>query len=256
MKDAIRISHFYYQDLFDNFSLSIPNNQFITVSGPNNCGKTSLMRILNRDIIVDESIEIEGEMINTYSISSYSMLVGCVIPLEKEFEEKTLEKELYLYTDDTKRVDYVLSGLYLKAISRKDITKLSFKEFILCQLAVELIKSLKILLIDDISPYFEKEERCKILSFLKKYQKKEENVILYTTRFLEDSLYTDYLYVIDNKKVVLEGFPSEVLENDTMINKIGLDLPFMIDLSVKLRDYKLLEQIELDKRRMVDVLWK
>ena len=256
MNDAIKISHFYYQNLFDNFSLSIPKNQLVTFSGPNNCGKTTLIRILSREVIVDGDIEIEGERMNTYSISSYSMLVGCVIPLEKEFEESCLEEELYLYTNDSKRVDWILRGLSLKSIRRKDISRLSSQEFILCQLAVELVKSLKILLIDDISSYFERGELYKILSFLKKYQKKEENTILYTTRILEDSLYTDYLYIMDEKKISLEGLPLEVLENDTKINKIGLDLPFMVDLSVKLKDYKLLESIELDKNRMVDALWK
>ena len=77
-----------------------------------------------------------------------------------------------------------------------------------------------------------------------------------TTIHLEDSLPTDVLYIFENGMIALEGKPIEVLENDTRINKIGLELPFMMDLSVKLRDYDLIDTIELDKERLVDSLWQ
>ena len=48
----------------------------------------------------------------------------------------------------------------------------------------------------------------------------------------------------------------EIIEKDNIMNKAGLNLPFMIDLSVKLRDYELVNCIEQDKDRMVDLLWK
>ena len=44
--------------------------------------------------------------------------------------------------------------------------------------------------------------------------------------------------------------------DDNIINKIGLNIPFMIDLSVKLRDYDLITDIETDYDRMIEALWK
>ena len=55
---------------------------------------------------------------------------------------------------------------------------------------------------------------------------------------------------------MIEGNPKEIIEKDNIMNKAGLNLPFMIDLSVKLRDYELINSIEQDKDRMVDLLWK
>ena len=54
----------------------------------------------------------------------------------------------------------------------------------------------------------------------------------------------------------MEGVSKEILIRDNILNKIGLKVPFMYDLSVKLMDYNLLGDIELDKDRMVDQLWK
>ena len=53
-----------------------------------------------------------------------------------------------------------------------------------------------------------------------------------------------------------EGFPLEVLKQDNKLNKLGLELPLMVDLSVKLHDYDLLKDIIIDMDRMVDTLWK
>ena len=76
------------------------------------------------------------------------------------------------------------------------------------------------------------------------------------TSLLECNLLSDYTYIIDHGEIVLEGNPIEVLEKDNVLNKAGLNLPFMMDLSVKLRDYDLVEEIELDMEKMVNILWK
>ena len=73
---------------------------------------------------------------------------------------------------------------------------------------------------------------------------------------LEDSLFSDILYIIKDNEIVLSGPPMEVLQNDNIINKTGLELPFMIDLSVKLRDYDLIQTIETDMDRLVNILWR
>ena len=46
------------------------------------------------------------------------------------------------------------------------------------------------------------------------------------------------------------------MKEDSLINKIGLTLPFMVDLSLKLKYYDLIDDVELDMNRMVDKLWK
>ena len=95
-----------------------------------------------------------------------------------------------------------------------------------------------------------------MLKYLNSYREKHNTTILYTTLNLLESLETDQLYIINNGKIDLSGKPIDVLQQDNKINKIGLKIPFMIDLSVKLKDYELIDEVELDKHRMVDLLWK
>ena len=256
MKESIIIQDLLYWDLFDNLSIEIKENDFVTVSGPNNCGKTTLLRILNREIITDNDILVFNNDINMYRIKDYSEIVQCIIPEEESFQEETLEEELLLYSLDKKEIEEVLKGLRCKKLHKKKFASMSKKEILLSQLIITLVQKPQILLIDQLSTILEEKETIEVLKYLNSYREKHNITILYTTLNLLESLETDQLYIINNGKIDLSGKPIDVLQQDNKINKIGLKIPFMIDLSVKLKDYELIDEVELDKHRMVDMLWK
>lgn len=248
MTKIIEINSFSDDNLFENLTINVEKNTITTISGSNSCGKTTLMRILNREVITDNTILLNNININDYTIKDYTNLIQAVIPLEIVFNEKTLEKEL-------NNLDLV-KGLRIKSILNKDINTLTVKEKVLAQIAIAMDNKPEVLLLDNVFIYFSDKEKEEIFTFLRKYQKKYNLTVLLTTIDLKDSLYTDYLYIIGNKKIILEGKPLEVLEKDNILNKVGLNIPFMADLSVKLKDYDLIDSIILDKDRMVDILWK
>jgi len=86
----------------------------------------------------------------------------------------------------------------------------------------------------------------------------ENNNIKYivVTNNIELSLYSDYLIVCDKEKILIEGNTIEVLKNDKLLKRLGFNLPFIIDLSILLKDYDLVNEIFLDKEGLVDKLWK
>lgn len=248
MTKIIEINNFSDVNLFENLTINVEKNSFTTISGGNSCGKTTLMRILNREIITDNDILVNNKNINDYTVSEYTNLVQTVIPSEIMFEESTLEKEI-------KNINLV-KGLRIKSILDKNIKDLTIKEKVLAQLAIALDYKPQVLLLDNVFIYFSDKEREELFAFLRNFQKKYNLTIVLTTIDLRDSLYTDYLYIIGDKKVKLKGEPLKVLEKDNILNKVGLNIPFMADLSVKLKDYDLLDSILLEKDRMVDILWK
>ena len=46
------------------------------------------------------------------------------------------------------------------------------------------------------------------------------------------------------------------MREDKLIGRLNLELPFMVDLSNKLKLYGLLDEVIIDMDRMVDTLWK
>ncbi|MEG1900652.1 MAG: hypothetical protein RR161_03785, partial [Bacilli bacterium] len=79
-------------------------------------------------------------------------------------------------------------------------------------------------------------------------------IILLTTN-TDDLLYSDYTYVISHYKNQLEGNSINVLKQDLLLNKLNFELPLVIDLSVKLNFYGLLNDTFKDVESLVNKLW-
>ena len=97
--NIIEINKLNYLNVFSDFSTSFEKNKLTTISGPNNCGKTTLLKILSKKINSNSDIIINNNNINDYKINEYYKLVKSVIPLEEEFINYTVEEELQ-YTVD------------------------------------------------------------------------------------------------------------------------------------------------------------
>lgn len=245
----------------NNLDISIEKNTISTFSGANNCGKTTLIRILSKLLDIESEITLENKKISDYKLEEYNEIVKSVIPKEITFDEINIEEELYNkcyleYKEKEQIINYIIKGLKIKKILTKDIKTLNSREITLTQIAIALINKPKLLLIDSLDIYFNLEDQKTIINFLKDYISTYGLTVVITTTDLEISLETDYLYIIDKGDLVLSGAPQEVLQKDNVINKIGLNIPFMIDLSVKLRDYELIKYIETDYDRMIEALWK
>lgn len=260
--DIIKINNLNYKDVFNEFSINIKQDKLVTISGPNNCGKTTLIRLLSRQIKSKNAIKILDKSLESYKITELNNIIQSIIPKEIEFITNTIEDEFKFYLNNSQLNDKenlykkVIKDLKLNKYKKTNPKDLDTTTLIKLQLALSLVKLPKIVLIDSISSYLTKKEMKEIMDILKKYIEEYNLTIIMTTNNLFDTIDSNYLYIISESKIILEGPPIEVLQKDNILNKVGLQVPFMIDLSVKLRDYDLIQDIELDKNRMVDTLWK
>ena len=257
MEVILNVNDLEYEPLFQGLNMYLENEKIITISGANNCGKTTLIRILNREIFLPFDIILEGKNIREYSYEEYFSLVQAVYPLETYFEENTPREELLIHNPDKKeeQINKILIDLNLDKVANKEFSKLSKEDIIKTQIALAVTNAKKLVLIDGIDNEITKETLKEIYIFLKKYTKKYHITVILTSTSLEESFLSDELYIISEKKMILQGDPITVLSKDNVINKAGLKIPFMIDLSVKLRDYDLIKNIILDKQELVDELW-
>ena len=98
----------------------------------------------------------------------------------------------------------------------------------------------------------ENEEIKELYNILKSNNIKYINV----TNNIEEVLLTSNLIVYMDDKEVVSGDTLEVLKNEKLLKRIGLSLPFMVELSMYLQDYNLVDKIYLDKDELEGVLWK
>ncbi len=263
-ENIIEIKELTIPKIFENFNISFAENKFITISGPNNCGKTTLIRILSKKISTKDSVMVRSKKIEDYKPIEYSSMVQVVIPKEMFFQEETVEEFIKRHIEnlnikkEEKPQQYTLlvKKFKLEKFQKNKMIELEDSTLLRIQLAISLYERPKILLLDNVLAEMSKLEKKQILKELKEFQLENNMTIIMTTMNLEETLESDYLYIIADSKIILEGAPQQVLEHDNVLNKLGLELPFMMDLSVKLRDYDVLKEIELDMDRMVEKLWK
>ncbi len=260
--NIIEINNLTLPYAFNNFSITFEKNKLSIISGPNNCGKTTLIRTLDSQIATKNQIFLGTVGLEHYQVTDLALKIKTIIPNEYSFDTSTVEQEIV--TTLIKRFHSVKRSIVKEIIKKGKLTKyqksnpntLSYFQKLKLYLCICLIQKPEVLLLDDVFVKLTESEKQELMSLIIEYRSENEISIIMTVSNLEDSLSGDYLYIIKDSKVVLKGKPIDVLEKDNVINKIGLELPFMIDLSVKLRDYELITNIETDMDRLVNILWK
>ncbi len=100
--------------------------------------------------------------------------------------------------------------------------------------------------------YLDDDFKEKLLNYLKENNKR---IINYTTQ-IEEALLLDYMVVIHENKIIMEGKKELVLQEEKILKKLGYNLPTIVELSKYLKYYKVLNKIYYNKEEMVDDLWK
>lgn len=269
MNNIIEIKNLNYsenkKEIFKDLNMSIPEDSFISISGNNDSGKTLLIKLINGLLPSNNTISIKYSYIDNDRMYDHSVDMGTVygsnlnsflfedvykemaFPLEnlnidpKEIEKRIIEIAKF----------FGITELLDKKI--EDITNSDKQELLI---AISLLHKPKILLLDNPFSMMENNTKKKMMTKLLEYKDKNKITIILSTNNLEEVLTSDYLYIIDKGKIVIEGKPLSVLREDTVINRVGLSLPFMVELSLMLEMYNLIDDIELDMEQLVNKLWK
>ena len=64
------------------------------------------------------------------------------------------------------------------------------------------------------------------------------------------------IIVLDKGNVISHDYNDSLFRSEKIFSKLGLEMPFMVDLSIKLKCYNLLDKLIYNMEEMVDTLWK
>ena len=262
--EFLSVSNLNYKEILHDISFDVEENKFICISGPNMCGKTTLIKLL-AGIIKSNDVFLEGKDINKINFNTFHKKVAYVIPfLDQEFIFSTVEKELFFILDNlgvrptvkTSRYNEMIDLFDLADYTQMNPNDLDIKTKTKLGLAMAIITKPKVLLLDDICFMMNKDETDEIIKKLKALKKVYNMTIIMTTSNLREAISCDYLYILDKGKIVMRDRPLKILKKDNELNRYGLHVPFMIDLCVKLEDYDLINRVVLDMDMLVSALWK
>ncbi len=251
---------------YDKFHTVFVNHSFTIIAGSNQSGKTTLIKCLGGLILTQKKIMIQKTYLENINHKEIGKKIGLFLePTGNCFLGRSVSEQLRIVLD-SKGLDLLVAGKKFTDI----VSKFSFQKFlktdpntldtfgkIKLQLASILLLEPEILLLDDPTKRLTSTQRKEIISILNYYQTMGMTIIM-TTSSLEDAVLANIskLCILHQGKFVLEGSKEEILKDDSTLSKVGLKIPFMVDLCVKLQYYNLVNEMILDEERLVEYLWK
>ena len=269
MSEIIKISNlsFRYQNkfVFDKFELNIRDGEWVSIVGPNGSGKSTLVKILVGLLESDSNIIIDNLTLNKDNLVHIRKKIGVVFEnADDSFVAETVADDIAFTLEnlayDPKEIGNMVTNIAslfkIENILEKEPHQLSGGEKQKVALAAALVAKPKILIIDDALEMVDDNAKGEILAALKKLHKDNHLTIITITHNLEETYNADRMVVINGGNILIDGPVKDVLQEDKIFNRIGMEIPFMVDLSIKLKLYGLVDHMILDMDEMVNALWK
>ena len=234
------------------------DGSIISIIGPSNSGKTYLLKkIIN--VINNDDILLDGEPINEYD--SLFLRNNIAVVLDDDiYKTEIVTDELYYYLDKLMYNGYEIalkieefSHLFdIKDILGSRLDLLPIEKKILIKILSLLIIKPKVFGIDNLLIYLNNKDRKNIIKYIK-----DNNITLINvTSNSEDLLISDNIVVLSSKKVLVSGSKESILEGNSILPYLGLELPFITQLSKNLITYDMINKTYYDNRKLVDKIWK
>lgn len=222
--------------IFNNLSFDVSTCKWTTIIGLSGCGKTTFVRLINNDFKYDGEILFDGNIIIIDGNFNYENIL--VSKLIKKYYSKNIYNK-------------IINEYDLKNIISKKVSYLNEQDKIKLLFCLKLSSKGDIVIIDNLLNKLNCHNKDIIVKILNKLKIKVINM----TNNMEDTLLGENIIIMDKGKIVLNDKKENIFMKYDDIKKIGLDLPFIVDLSIKLKYYGLVNKIYFSMEELIGAIW-
>lgn len=209
------------KEILKNISFEIPKGSILAFLGPNGAGKSSLINIIVK-LLEPTSGKIILKNTSINNKKDYSQ-IGIV------FQENTLDEDLTvydnlmirgsLYTIDKnklkKNITQITKDLNMEEFINKKYKECSGGQKRIAMIARSIIIEPSILILDEPTTALDVNIRKKIWDIILKLNKKRNMTIFFSSHYLEEAYYANYICILNKGKILFEG------ERNKLINQNG-----------------------------------
>lgn len=262
----IKTNRISYRNL-KNIQISFKEGLINGVIGNNGSGKTSLAKILSGVSYPNTgNIELDGIAVDlnnpTISYDMISFEVGYVAQNSayqifgntvKEYMATVLNK--YNYKNDVNHLKDSLKLVSLdEDILKRKIASLSDGELFKVVLASVLSLNPKIIILDEPTVFLDFHSRKKLIKLLRLLKNRYHKTIIILSQN-SDFIYKicDYIYILNNNKLICEGTKKEVFNNLKNLEKQSISIPRTLEIEALIASKK---HIKMEYRDNINDLLK
>ena len=260
MGKILTIDNLNYYD-FKDINITFNERTIYTIIGSNNSEKTALFRIISGIEHVFYCITCNNITLIPSSIYDYVKKIGIVTTYNNgSFQYLRVKDELksplvnlnYSINLIYKRINELLLLFNMKDIYYKQISELNIYEKNKLLIIIALLHQPKVLLLDSVLNIFSKKEKEEIIGVLRRIVNEGNLCIINFTTCIDEALLGDKILLLSNYKII-ENI--DLYSDDKLLSDNNLEIPFIVDISIKLKLYNLIKKNYYKTKDLVDDIW-
>ena len=228
------------------------------VLGPTNSGKTYFLKKLI-NVIPNHDVYLDDILISEYDITYLKNNIVVVLD-DDTFKCEYVAEELHYYLSKlgyrideiTNKINELAKFFKISSLLSERIDLLTIEKRILIKIIALLIIKPQIFGIDNLLGYLNETDKKNLLTFCVS----NKITLINCTNNGEDLLISDKVLLLNDMKTIFYGDKKELLNGNTILPYIGINLPFTAEMSQNLVLYGIINKVYLDEKKLVDKIWK
>lgn len=234
------------QRAIDEVDLEIEKGQFIAILGHNGSGKSTFAKHINALLIPGggtmwvggRDTKDEDELWNIRQSAGMvfqnpdNQIIATVVEEDVGFGPENLG----VPTDEIwRRVDESLQATGMVAYRKQSPNKLSGGQKQRVAIAGVMAMKPKCIILDEPTAMLDPNGRKEVLKAVRELNQAEGVTVILITHYMEEVIYSDKVFVMDEGRLVMQGTPREIFSRVEKLKELRLDVPQVTLLAHELR---------------------
>ena len=250
----------------NDFSLDVPEGQFLAVLGHNGCGKSTVAKLINGILVPNKGkVTVEGmdtsdeektvdirRIVGMVFQNPDNQIVATIVEDDVAFGPENLGVEP---SEIRKAVDSALKAVGMYEFRNREPHRLSGGQKQRVAIAGVLAMKTKCIVMDEPTAMLDPQGRKEVMDTVMKLNKELGITVILITHYMDEAVKADRVVAMDGGRIAMDGTPKEVFRNVEKMKKLGLDVPQATELAYRLRKkgFKLPDDI-LDENECAEAI--
>lgn len=252
----------------NDFSLEVPEGQFLAVLGHNGCGKSTVAKLINGILVPNKGkVTVEGmdtsdeektvdirKTVGMVFQNPDNQIVATIVEDDVAFGPENLGVEP---SEIRKAVDNALKAVGMYEFRKREPHRLSGGQKQRVAIAGVIAMNTKCIVMDEPTAMLDPQGRKEVMDTVMKLNKEFGITVILITHYMDEAVKADRVVVMDGGRIAIDGTPKEVFKNVEKMKGLGLDVPQATELAYRLRKkgFKLPDNI-LDENECAEAILK